>query len=91
MLKSNNFIESVLVSGLTSGIVASLITQLNINTGDGAAFADKLKESALSNITSTAIQSAINGDSFTESLKHQAINTIVMAGANYDFMQDLEQ
>ena len=83
MLKSNNFIESVLVSGLTSGIVASLITQLNINTGDGAAFADKLKESALSNITSTAIQSAINGDSFTESLKHQAINTIVMAGANY--------
>lgn len=32
MLKSNNFIESVLVSGLTSGIVASLITQLNINT-----------------------------------------------------------
>ena len=37
----------------------------------------------LQNITSTAIQSSINGDSFTESLKHQAINTIVMAGANY--------
>ena len=37
----------------------------------------------LQNIASTAIQSAINGDSFTESLKHQAINTIVMAGANY--------
>ena len=37
----------------------------------------------LQNITSTAIQSTINGDSFTEALKHQAINTIVMAGANY--------
>ena len=35
------------------------------------------------NITSTAIQSTINGDSFTESLKQQLINTIVMAGANY--------
>ena len=35
-------------------------------------FTQRLKQSAASNITSTAIQSAINGDSFTESLKHQA-------------------
>ena len=46
-------------------------------------FTQRLKQSAASNITSTAIQSTINGDSFTESLKHQAINTIVMAGADY--------
>ncbi len=42
-----------------------------------------MKDNYKTNITSTAIQSTINGDSFTESLKHQTINTIVMAGANY--------
>ena len=46
-------------------------------------FTSKLVESATSNITSTAIQSTINGDDFTESLKQQLINTIVMAGADY--------
>ena len=74
-------LKNTLTSGLSAGITAGLTEKFNLTNAN--TFTDKLKESALSNITSTAVQSAINGDSFTESLKHQAINTIVMAGADY--------
>lgn len=78
---SSDTLKNVAVSGLSTGIIAGLTDKLNLTNPN--TFTDKLKESAVSNITSTAVQSAINGDSFTESLKHQAINTIVMAGADY--------
>ena len=78
---SKDTLKNIAASGLSAGITAGLTDKLNLANPN--TFTDKLKESAISNITSTAIQSTINGDSFTESLKHQAINTIVMAGANY--------
>ena len=53
----------------------------NIITESGGNMVDN--GSTVSNITSTAVQSTVNGDSFTESLKQQLINTIVMAGADY--------
>ncbi|HSQ97587.1 MAG TPA: DUF637 domain-containing protein, partial [Rickettsiales bacterium] len=40
-----------------------------------------LYESAITTGTNTALQSAINGDSFSEALKNQVVNTVVMAGA----------
>ena len=86
---SSDTLKNVAVSGLSAGITAGLTDKLNLNNPN--TFTDKLKESAVSNITSTAVQSTINGDSFTESLKHQAINTIVMAGADYAANQIGEQ
>ena len=70
-------------NSLTKGIISKGNTTLNPNATITQQFTSKLVDSATSNITSTAIQSTINGDSFTEALKHQAINTIVMAGADY--------
>ncbi|HSQ97583.1 MAG TPA: DUF637 domain-containing protein [Rickettsiales bacterium] len=58
-----------------------------INTGNqaGATLSQQLTtalyESAITTGTNTALQSAVNGDSFSEALENQVINTIVMAGA----------
>ncbi|MDD2840595.1 MAG: DUF637 domain-containing protein, partial [Rickettsiales bacterium] len=58
-----------------------------VNTGNqaGATLRQQLTtalyESAISTTTNTALQSAVNGDSFSEALQNQVINTVVMAGA----------
>ena len=70
-------------NSLTKGIISNGNLDINPEASLKQQFTSKLVDSATSNITSTAIQSTINGDSFTEALKHQAINTIVMAGADY--------
>jgi filamentous hemagglutinin len=41
-----------------------------------------LVESGISTISSTAVQSAVNGDSFSEALKNSLTTTLIMAGAN---------
>jgi filamentous hemagglutinin len=41
-----------------------------------------LAESAISTVSSTAAQSAINGDSFSEAIKHQGVNILIGALGN---------
>ena len=75
-----------LTLGLTSGLNnltnGALTTGNNINSTLTQQFTTALSESAVSTMTSTAIQSAINGDSFSETLKEQGINTLVGAVSN---------
>jgi hypothetical protein len=59
---------------------------IDSDTNPNATFSQQLTsalyESAISTTTNTAVQSAVNGDSFSEALKNQVVNTVVMAGAN---------
>jgi murein DD-endopeptidase MepM/ murein hydrolase activator NlpD len=87
-------LKNVAISGLTAGLTTGLTSYINtatngtISAGNtaNATFSQQLKtslyESAISTTTNTAVQSAVNGDSFTETLEHQGINTLVGALGN---------
>jgi hypothetical protein len=93
-----NTLKSVAIASLTVGMTTSLTTGLTncantatngaISTGNAAnatfsqQLTSSLYESAISTTTSTAIQSAINRDSFTNALKNQGLNTIAGALGN---------
>ena len=91
---SKDAFKSYAISALTAGATQGITNVLN-NMTNGAItagnasnatltqkFTTALYESAISTTTNTAVQSAINGDSFKDTLKQQAINTGVGAIAN---------
>ena len=91
---SKDAFKSYAISALTAGATQGITNVLN-NMTNGAItagnasnatltqkFTTALYESAISTTTNTAVQSAINGDSFKDILKQQAINTGVGAIAN---------
>ena len=95
-LTSKDTWENILTSGITSTLTIGLtqyidnkfnniISNGNLNNNPfattGQQFTSALAESTISNITSTAVQSAFNGEDFEESLKNQLLTSLVMAGA----------
>ena len=88
---NTNIIISALTAGATHGITNVLNNMTNgaITAGNASnatltqKFTTALYESAISTTTNTALQSTINGDSFKDTLKHQAVNSLVMTGAEY--------
>ena len=78
-MRDKDNLKSIAVSTLGAGITTGITTKLNIVKP--TTFTDKLTKNAIDGATNTALQSTINGDSFKDTLKHQAVNSVVMAGA----------
>ena len=77
-----NYAISAGTAGLTAGISNAEIVR-NIDTATTTGKITKaLADSAISTVSSTAAQSAVNGESFSDSLKEQGTNILVGAVSN---------
>ncbi len=94
---SDESLKNIAIAGATAGLTAGIAEVSGLNdavraasaanaAGNSTTIANQIQiafaESALSTVSSTAAQSAINGDSFSETLKHQGINILVAALSN---------
>jgi hypothetical protein len=94
---SDESLKNIAIAGATAGLTAGIAEVSGLNdavraasaanaAGNSTTIANQIQiafaESALSTVSSTAAQSAINGDSFNETLKKQGMNILIGAVGN---------
>ncbi|MFT6332526.1 MAG: filamentous hemagglutinin, partial [Lentimonas sp.] len=93
---SRDAFESYLIAGATAALTAGLLdwasnsellgSTINAGSLENATrterFLSALAKTTISTTTSTAVQSAINGDSFDEAFKNQLVNIIIAAAGS---------